>query len=395
MNHWKILMTTQIDPLTGSSLFKSIVAPLNSNDLLDAILYRSNSIADTSIESITSGKKPTNSNKSVALKSTDTQSQTNTQSVLLSNANNLSVSSLQSASLNPSQITTASTKNLATITTASAASPASADVSKVRIEAETITNRSVYRVENISAASGAKALSLDDGAGNEVGKVSFTFTGVDGLYDVVIGTFDENDGQASFSVTKNGSAIGAITLNQNLGSDSPNAQTAVARKVTTVQIKNGDTFVVNGFENASEFARLDYIDFIPATTTINTPPVANNDSATTNQNQVVTLLASNLLANDTDADQDILTLSSVKNAVNGSVALNASGNPVFTPTNNFSGNASFDYVVSDGKGGTAVAKVNVLVNAITPSKLRVEAESISNLSVFRLESVAAAWGEQS
>ena len=94
-------MTTQIDPLTGFSAFKSIVAPLNSNDLLDAILYRSNSIADNSIESITSGKKPTNSNKSVALKSTDNQFQTNTQSVLLSNANNLSVSSLQSASLNP------------------------------------------------------------------------------------------------------------------------------------------------------------------------------------------------------------------------------------------------------------------------------------------------------
>lgn len=464
-------MTTQIDPLTGSSPFKSIVAPLNSNDLLDAILYRSNSIADPSIESITSSKKPTNSNKSVALKSTDNQSQTNTQSVLLSNANNLSVSSLQSASLNPSQITTASTKNLATITTASAASPASAAVSKVRIEAETITNRSVYRVENISAASGGKALSLVGGAGNEVGKVSFKFTGVDGLYDVVLGTFDENDGQARFNVRQNGSAIGSITLNQDLGSDSPNAQAAVARKVTTVQIKNGDTFVVNGVENASEYARLDYIDFIPSGTA-NTPPTAvadqfstgekislaltpnqllSNDSdingdtltitsidnsktigqvsfngtsvsyspngkyqslgagvtatdtfsytisdgkggtatapvsitvtgvndaptaisksGTTNQNQAITFLASNLLVGAIDPDVgDVLKVTSVTQAVNGAVVLNASGNAVFTPTSNFTGNGSFNYVVSDGKGGATSAKVSVVVNPVTVNR---------------------------
>ena len=95
--------------------------------------------------------------------------------------------------------------------------------------------------------------------------------------------------------------------------------------------------------------------------TVNRSPVANGDSATTKQNQAVTLLATNLLANDTDPDGDKLTLSSVKSAVNGSVVLNASGNPVFTPTANFSGNSSFDYVISDGKGGTATATVKVLV----------------------------------
>ena len=95
--------------------------------------------------------------------------------------------------------------------------------------------------------------------------------------------------------------------------------------------------------------------------TVNRSPVANGDSATTKQNQAITLLATNLLANDTDPDGDKLTLSSVKSAVNGSVVLNASGNPVFTPTANFSGNSSFDYVVSDGKGGTATATVKVLV----------------------------------
>ena len=351
-------MTTQIDPLTGSSPFKSIVTPLNSNDLLDAILYRSNSIADPSIESITSGKKQKNPYKSVASGSANNQSKSITQPVLLSNASNLSVNSLQSEPL------TASATNIATIVTAVAASPAPAAVvaSKVRIEAESITNRSVYRVENISAASGGQALSLVGGADQEVGSVTFQFTGISGFYDVVIGTFDENDGQARFDVTQNGGAIGSITLNQELGSGSANAQTAVARKVVSVKINNGDTFTIKGVENGiTEHARLDYIDFIPAIAIVNTLPVANNDSATTKQNQAVTLLATNLLANDTDPDGDKLTLSSVKSAVNGSVVLNASGNPVFTPTANFSGNSSFDYVISDGKGGTATATVKVLV----------------------------------
>ncbi|PZV24119.1 MAG: hypothetical protein DCF12_17850 [Snowella sp.] len=471
MNPWKILMTTQIDPLTGSSPFKSIVAPLNSNDLFDAILYRSNSIADTSIESIISSKKQTNLNKSVALKSTENQSQTHTELVLLSNTNNFLPSSLQSASLNPSQTSTASTQNLSAVATTSSASPALAAISKVRVEAESITNRSVFRLESVTAASGGKVLSLAGGASNEVGRATFKFTGLDGLYDVVLGTFDENDGQARFTVRQNGNAIGSITLNQSLGSDSPNAQTAVARKVTTVQVKNGDTFVVKGFENASEYARLDYIDFIPSGTAntpptavadqfstgektslaltssqllsndsdingdtltitsidnsktvgqvsfsgtsinyspngkfqslgtgatatdnfsytvsdgkggtatapvsiivtgVNDAPTAINQSGSTNQNQAVTFLSSNLLIGAIDPDVgDVLKVTSVTQAVNGTVVLNSSGNAVFTPTTNFTGNGSFNYVVSDGKGGATSAKVNVVVNPVTVNR---------------------------
>ncbi|MEB3310871.1 MAG: cadherin-like domain-containing protein, partial [Snowella sp.] len=152
---------------------------------------------------------------------------------------------------------------------------------------------------------------------------------------------------------------------QNLGSNIASAQTAVAQKVTTVYIKQGDSFTVKGTENGDEHARLDYIDFLPTTPSANTPPVAVGDSASTLQNQALTLLAANLLANDTDADGDKLALSSVKNAINGSVVLNANGNPVFTPTTNFTGNASFDYVISDGRGGAATATVKVLVNSST------------------------------
>ena len=100
--------------------------------------------------------------------------------------------------------------------------------------------------------------------------------------------------------------------------------------------------------------------FGQGTTSTNQPPVANPDSATTAQNTAVTLEASTLLANDTDADGDSLSLTGVSNPVNGSVTF-SDGNVIFTPSTNFTGNASFDYSISDGKGGTSSASVSVAV----------------------------------
>jgi len=103
-----------------------------------------------------------------------------------------------------------------------------------------------------------------------------------------------------------------------------------------------------------------YVVFGQASTPSNQPPVANTDSATTAQNTAVTLEASTLLANDTDANGDTLSLTGVSNPVNGSVTF-SNGNVIFTPNTNFTGNASFDYSISDGKGGTSSANVSVAV----------------------------------
>jgi Ca2+-binding RTX toxin-like protein len=103
-----------------------------------------------------------------------------------------------------------------------------------------------------------------------------------------------------------------------------------------------------------------YVVFGQASTPPNQPPVANPDSATTAQNTAVTIAASTLLANDTDANGDSLSLTGVSNPVNGSVTF-SNGNVIFTPSTNFTGNASFDYSISDGKSGTSSALVSVAV----------------------------------
>jgi hypothetical protein len=129
---------------------------------------------------------------------------------------------------------------------------------------------------------------------------------------------------------------------------------------------NGDGFddlMIGAFgadPNGINAAGQSYVVFGKGTTPTNQPPVANADSATTAQNTAVTLEASTLLANDTDANGDRLSLTGVNNPVNGSVTF-SNGNVIFTPSTNFTGNASFDYSISDGFGGTSSANVSVAV----------------------------------
>ena len=93
----------------------------------------------------------------------------------------------------------------------------------------------------------------------------------------------------------------------------------------------------------------------------NNDPVAVEDQSLTVENREIILLPSILLENDTDLDGDRLSLEAVGNATNGVVAQDSEGHIVFTPELNFSGDASFEYTVSDGRGGKANGTVELTV----------------------------------
>ena len=94
---------------------------------------------------------------------------------------------------------------------------------------------------------------------------------------------------------------------------------------------------------------------------VNSVPVAVVDSVTTDENSSVTV---DVLANDTDADGDTLTVTSGLNGSNGSIAINLDGTIVYTPNAEFFGSDSFSYTISDGNGGEATANVSVTVNEV-------------------------------
>src|SRR5262249_39401495 len=69
-----------------------------------------------------------------------------------------------------------------------------------------------------------------------------------------------------------------------------------------------------------------------------------------------------LLGNDADADLDPLTVVSVGQTVGGTATLQADG-ILFTPADGFSGAASFQYTISDGRGATSAANASFTINS--------------------------------
>jgi hypothetical protein len=89
-------------------------------------------------------------------------------------------------------------------------------------------------------------------------------------------------------------------------------------------------------------------------------PVAVDDTAITNEDIVLTLADSVLLANDTDAEGHTLAITAVSAPTNGAVS-HTSTTTTFTPAANFHGTASFTYTVSDGiKTDTGLVTITVV-----------------------------------
>jgi len=94
---------------------------------------------------------------------------------------------------------------------------------------------------------------------------------------------------------------------------------------------------------------------------VNDPPVAVDDTATTNRETAVTIP---VLANDSDVDNDHLFVDSVTQPAHGTAVINPDNTVTYTPEAGFDGLDSFTYTVSDGKGGLDTAMVTVDVRPV-------------------------------
>lgn len=99
----------------------------------------------------------------------------------------------------------------------------------------------------------------------------------------------------------------------------------------------------------------------PEQTPLNANPVAVADNATTPPGAAV--ITGNVLANDTDPDNETLTVVSFdsRSANNASVQYNNDGTFTYRPASEFIGQDSFTYTISDPLGGTAIGSVTVTV----------------------------------
>ena len=100
-------------------------------------------------------------------------------------------------------------------------------------------------------------------------------------------------------------------------------------------------------------------------TSVNDAPIARADAVTIAEDSAVTI---DVLVNDSDVDDDAVTITVVGTPANGTATLvteePATNRVRYTPNPDFAGHDSFSYTIGDGHGGTATATVGVTVNPV-------------------------------
>jgi VCBS repeat-containing protein len=142
---------------------------------------------------------------------------------------------------------------------------------------------------------------------------------------------------------------GSIAIDQGHSSGSTTDARGLTRPCDIATIANatgGDGGDVGAFEVQGACAAA------------NTNPDALDDSASVNRNSSANAI--DVLANDSDADGDALTVTAVTQGAHGAVVNNGTS-VSYTPAAAFSGGDSFTYTISDGHGGTDTATVSVTI----------------------------------
>ncbi len=119
----------------------------------------------------------------------------------------------------------------------------------------------------------------------------------------------------------------------------------------------------------------------PATVTVtvlNAAPEATDDTVGTPSGTPITI---SVLANDTDANADPLTITGTSPAAHGTVTTNLDGTVTYTPAPGYVGPDSFTYTVSDGAGGSSTATVTVTVGGAGPVAVDDAATTVHGVNV--------------
>ncbi|MFB2892387.1 beta strand repeat-containing protein [Aerosakkonemataceae cyanobacterium BLCC-F50] len=209
----------------------------------------------------------------------------------------------------------------------------------------------------------------------------------DGIGDLIIGGYQAN-GAAGQSYVVFGKSTGfsaSLNLSTLDGSNGfvingINANDYSGYSVSNAGDVNGDGIadLIIGAPVANGYAGQTYVVF-GKNTNPNINPIANPDSITTNEDNAVTF---NVLANDSDPNNDPLTITQVNNSAltagtpitlssGALLTLNANNTFTYNPNGKFeslttgqNGSDSFTYTIGDGKGGTATATVNVAIAGV-------------------------------
>jgi Ca2+-binding RTX toxin-like protein len=140
----------------------------------------------------------------------------------------------------------------------------------VRIEGESMQLSGTYGVTTDTHSSGHQRIDIQRRSGDR-GEAYTTFNGVDGTYAVIVGYYDEVDGESELSLRLGTQQFDWVAdKNQTGGSPS---QANIVRRVLSqaVVMKTGSEITLSGTRDRGELAAVDYIEFIPIDPTVPLP----------------------------------------------------------------------------------------------------------------------------
>ena len=243
-----------------------------------------------------------------------------------------------------------------------------------------------------------------------------TFVGTDTLVytitDAIKGT--SNTAVVRITVTKVAPTIvrddastnsgNAVTI--NVGANDTDPQGSLTAPVITVNPKNGtaavsgnnivytplarftgkDTLIYSRSGTAADACSSALSDTAIVIVTVNNQaPVATNDAISTFTCTPITIKIKN---NDTDPENDALTVTIVTNPANGTLTANADGSYTYSPNTNFSGVDQFTYTVKDPgllTSNVATATITVTAGAnpnTAPSAVADSDNTLANQPVY-------------
>ncbi|MEM9120883.1 MAG: SdrD B-like domain-containing protein [Cyanobacteria bacterium P01_F01_bin.56] len=117
-----------------------------------------------------------------------------------------------------------------------------------------------YTVEHLggSVASGGEAIKLN----GHYGEASTNFAGPTDSYDIIVGYYDENDGEALAQLKVGGQTVGDWQFDELTSSNLPTSDNFREIRFEDVYLETGDQIKLSGWKDYYEFARFDYIKVV-------------------------------------------------------------------------------------------------------------------------------------
>jgi len=264
------------------------------------------------------------------------------------------------------------------------------------------------------SASDPKIRLIFKAAGNDDNENTDYMTGRDDIISVA--ATEENDNGADF--TSYGTWVDICAPGNNILSTIPGnsytsySGTSMATPITAgiaanlwsydvnLTAEEVETYLYNGAENIDSHLSSKYLGKMGAGRVslygslalipVNHKPNAQNDVTETAEDTQLTI---HVLANDSDSDNDALTIQSVSGIQNGSITFNDSL-VIYTPATDFFGADSFQYVINDGNGATDTAQVNITVRSVNdapvisglPADVNLESNACTGLGMAQYAS---------